>query len=102
MKRFSRRAAALALSLLLALSLVTPALAAGASAYTVTTQLCDNLTLTQLNSRSGSTRRQQFTLEYQPDGSASPLVLYGDFTENPPWNRWCSTPRIRATTCWPR
>ena len=78
MKRFSRRAAALALSLLLALSLVTPALAAGASAYTVATQLCDNLSLTQLNSRSGSTRRQQFTLEYQPDGSASPLVLYGD------------------------
>lgn len=58
MKRFSRRAAALALSLLLALSLVTPALAAGASAYTVATQLCDNLSLTQLNSRSGSTRRQ--------------------------------------------
>ncbi len=78
MKKFPIRAIAWILLILLALSCVLPAFAAEAAAHTVITQLGDGLTLTQLNSLSGSIRRQQFTLEYEPDGSVQPLVLYGD------------------------
>lgn len=78
MNKLSTRAVAWILLLLLALSCVVPALAADQAAHTVTTQLADGLTLTQLNSLTGSTRRQQFTLDYVPGGTVQPLVAYGD------------------------
>ncbi len=78
MKKIPTRALAWLLLSVLVLSCVVPAFAADDRAYTTTTQLGNGLTLTQLNSLTGSTRRQQFTLEYQPGGSVQPLVLYGD------------------------
>lgn len=78
MKKISTRVMAWILILLLALSVIVPAFAADTTAQTVTTTLGDGLTLTQLNSLSGSTRRQQFTLDFEPGGSVQPLVLYGD------------------------
>ncbi len=78
MKKTSVRVIAWVLLALLALSCIVPAFAADTSAHTVTTQLGDGLTLTQLNSLTGGTRRQQFTLDYEPGGSVEPLVLYGD------------------------
>jgi len=77
MKKFPTRLIAWILILLLAISVIVPAFAADA-ARTVTTVLGDGLTLDQLNSLSGGTRRQQFTLNYEPGGSVQPLVLYGD------------------------
>ncbi len=78
MKNLSVRAIAWILLILLALSCILPALAADTDARTVTTLLGDGLTLTQMNSLTGSTRRQQFTLDFDPEGSVKPLVLYGD------------------------
>ena len=78
MRKFPTRALAWILILLLALSVVVPAFAADTAARTVTTTLGPGLTLTQLNSLSGSTRRQQFTLDFAPGGAVQPLVLYGD------------------------
>ena len=78
MNKLSTRAVAWILLLLLALSCVIPAFAADQAAHTVTTQLGDGLTLTQLNSLTGSTRRQQFTLDYVPGGTVQPIVAYGD------------------------
>ncbi len=78
MNKLSTRVIAWTLLVLLALSCVVPALAADTSAHTVTTQLGDGLTLTQLNSLTSGSRRQQFTLDYTPGGSVKPLVLYGD------------------------
>lgn len=78
MKKIPTRALAWLLLLLLALSCIVPAFAAEDRAYTTTTQLGNGLTLTQLNSLTGSTRRQQFTLDYLPGGSVQPVVLYGN------------------------
>ena len=78
MNKLSTRAVAWILLLLLAFSCVIPAFAADQAAHTVTTRLADGLTLTQLNSLTGSTRRQQFTLDYVPGGTVQPLVAYGD------------------------
>ncbi len=78
MNKLSTRAVAWILLLLLALSCMVPAFAADQAAHTVTTQLGDGLTLTQLNSLTGSTRRQQFTLDYVPGGTVQPIVAYGD------------------------
>ena len=78
MNKIPTRAVAWILLLLLALSCVVPAFAADTAAHTVTTQLGDGLTLTQLNSLTGSARRQQFTLDYVPGGAVQPIVAYGD------------------------
>ena len=77
MRKLPTRLIAWILILLLAISVIVPAFAADA-ARIVTTVLGDGLTLTQTNSLLNGTRRQQFTLDYQPDGSVQPLVLYGD------------------------
>ena len=78
MNKIPVRAVAWILLLLLAMSCVVPAFAADTTAHTVTTQLGDGLTLSQLNSLTGSTRRQQFTLDYDPDGTVQPIIAYGD------------------------
>lgn len=78
MNKIPTRAIAWILLLLLAFSCVVPAFAAETASHMVTTQLGSGLTLTQLNSLTGSTRRQQFTLDYQPGGSVRPIVAYGD------------------------
>lgn len=77
MRKIPTRLIAWILILLLAISVIVPAFAADA-ARIVTTVLGDGLTLTQTNSLLNGTRRQQFTLDYQPDGSVQPIVLYGD------------------------
>ena len=78
MNKFPIRAVAWILLLLLAFSCILPAFAADIAAHTVTTQLGSGLTLTQCNSVTGSTRRQQFTLDYTPGGAVQPMVAYGD------------------------
>lgn len=78
MNRFFRRTAAAVLSAALALSCVMPVFAAPAAVREVTTVIGDGLTLTQHNSRTGSARRQSFTLDFTPGGAVQPLVLYGD------------------------
>ncbi len=73
-----RPAAALILALALAFSLTASAIATDPLAYTVSTDLGDGLTLTQLNSINNGVRRQQFTLDYTPGGAVQPLVFYGN------------------------
>ena len=77
MRKIPTRLIAWILILLLAISVIVPAFAADA-ARIVTTVLGDGLTLTQTNSLLNGIRRQQFTLDYDPDGSVQPIVLYGD------------------------
>ena len=77
MRKLPTRLIAWILILLLAISVIVPAFAADA-ARIVTTVLGDGLTLTQTNSLLNGIRRQQFTLDYDPDGSVQPIVLYGD------------------------
>ena len=81
MKKRSFRALALALSVMMALSLMPfAAAAAEAKRWQEVTELAPDLILTQENSRSeGGVYRQSFLLDYTPNGSVYPLVLYGEY-----------------------
>ena len=77
MKKPVTRIVAWILLALLVISVIVPAFAAD-TARTVDTILGDGLTLTRTNSLLNGVRRQQFLLDYDPEGSVQPLVLYGD------------------------
>ena len=88
MRKLPTRLIAWILILLLAISVIVPAFAADA-ARIVTTVLGDGLTLTQTNSLLNGTRRQQFTLDYQPDGSFN--IIWSS-------NRWTAAASSAKTT----
>lgn len=77
-KSFSRRAAAFALALLLAL----PAVYADAGEHILqtSTDLVDGLTYRNAVTLNNSSRIESFSLELTPDSAATPILLQGDST----------------------
>lgn len=81
MKKRSFRAIALALSLLFVLpALPARSSAAAAKSIREVTELAPDLVLTRENSRSESgVFRQSFLLDYSPNSTVTPVVLYGQY-----------------------